>query len=123
MKQHRIQFEILGKPWELRLLKKKKYLKSNGSDSVAITDVNKRRIDIGPNGRDKETIIHELVHAYLGEMCTHSADLDSDSSEEIFCELMAKRGDELLRLADSLLNEVQAPRVLLVPSSSSTILD
>lgn len=101
----RIDFHILGKPWTLRLLKKKKYRKHNGTDSVAITEVNKRRIDLGPEGMDLETFVHELVHAYLGEMCTHSADFDSDALEEIYAELMAKRGRELLDLAERLLAE------------------
>lgn len=103
-----IKFEILGKPWTLRLLKKKKYWKTNGADSVAITDPNKRRIDIGPGGRDIETVRHELVHAYLGEMCTHSADIDDDAMEEICCELFSKRGPEILSLADTLYHTITA---------------
>lgn len=103
----KIEFAILGKPWTIRLLKKKKYKNKYGSDSVAITYVNKRRIDLGPEGRDLETIIHELVHSYLAELCTHSAELDADALEEIFAELMAKRGRELLTLAGDLLWKVK----------------
>ena len=103
----KIKFDILGKKWTLRLLKKKKYRAKNGSDSVAITDVNKRRIYLGPRGRDLETITHELFHAYLGECCTHSADLDEDSFEEIAAELVAKRGRELLTLAEELHRKIR----------------
>lgn len=103
----KIHFEILSKKWTLRVLKKKKYKKSNGSDSVAITDGNKRRIDIGPSGQDIETIIHELVHAYLFEFCTKSADLDNENLEEVLAEMMAKRGRELLDLADKLLKTIK----------------
>lgn len=105
----KIEFGILQKTWTIRLLKKKKYKNKYGSDSVAITYVNKRRIDLGPNGRDFETIVHELVHAFLGELCTHSADLDADALEEVFAELMAKRGQELLNLAVDLLQRIEAP--------------
>ncbi len=105
----KIEFNILGKTWKLRVLKRKKYHKTNGTDSVAITYVNKRRIDIGPGGVDLETVVHELVHAYLAEMCTHSADLDNENLEEIFAELMAKRGQELLDLAKNLLKMMEAP--------------
>ncbi len=102
-----IKFEILGKHWLLRVLKKKKYNKKNGLDSVAITHINKRRIDLGPGGHDLETITHELVHAYLTEICTKSAGLDDTQLEEIFAELMAKRGREMLDLADKLYAQVQ----------------
>lgn len=99
---HKVNFEILGKKWLLRVLKKRKYKNKNGTDSIAITHINKRRIDLGPAGMDLETIIHELVHAYLTELCTKSSDLDDQQLEEIFAELMAKRGREMLDLADSL---------------------
>ncbi len=102
----KIKFQILGKPWLLRVLKKRKYNKKNGADSVAITYINKRRIDLGPGGMDLETVIHELVHAYLAELCTKSTELDDEQLEEIFAELMAKRGREMLDLADSLFAQV-----------------
>lgn len=113
----KLKFQILGKPWTLRLLKKRKYKQKNGSDSVAVTDVNKRRIDLGPKGRDLETITHELFHAFLGECCTHSADLDEDSFEEICAELVAKRGQELLNLASEL--HMKAGSGVLAPSEEA----
>lgn len=97
-----MKFKILGKSWKLRVLKKKEYAKKHGGDSVAITHRHKRYIDVSPSGIDKETIIHELVHAWLSELCTHSADLDEQCSEEIYSELMAKFGYQLLAQADDL---------------------
>ncbi len=97
-----IPFKVLTKAWRLRILDKKTYAKKHGTDSLAITHVQKRRIDLSPKGLDKDTIIHELVHAYLAELCVHSCDLDDDNLEEIFAELMSRRGAELLRLADRL---------------------
>lgn len=102
----KIKFKVLSKDWTLRLLKKKKYKGKYGNDSVAICNVNKRRIDLGTSGHDLETIVHELVHAFLGELCLNSADMDDENIEEIFAELMAKRGKELLALADDLHNQV-----------------
>jgi hypothetical protein len=102
----KIQFSILNKKWTLRILKRKKYDRKNGADSVAVTKSHKRQIDLGPDGRDLETIIHELVHGFTYELCIHSANLDVDSLEEIFAELMAKHGKDLLDLADKLKIEV-----------------
>lgn len=101
-----LPFEVLNRQWKLRILKKRKYVKKNGHGSVAITYMSKRRIDISPWGLDLETIVHELVHAYLYEMCTKSADFTVDDLEEVFAELMSKRGRELLDLGDKLVNEV-----------------
>lgn len=104
---YKIDFEIMGKKWVLRVLKKKKYHKKNGTDSMAITYTDKRRIDVGPDGHSKETVVHELVHAYLAEICTLSALLDDEQLEEIFAELMSKRGREMLDLADKLHSEIE----------------
>lgn len=103
----KIPFTILGKPWTIRLLKKKRYVQKNGADSVAVTYCYKRQIDLGPNGRDLETIVHELVHGYLWEMCTGTAELSPEALEEQFCELLAKRGKEILELADALESTVK----------------
>lgn len=103
-----ISFQILGKTWVLRILKRKKYVKKNGQGSVGITHLHKRRIDLHPDGRDLETIIHELLHAYLTELCTGSTDLEDDQLEEVFAELLAKRGREMLDLADDLYAQITA---------------
>lgn len=102
-----VNFRVMGKKWTLRVLRRKRYDKKHGGDSIALTKVHKRRIDLTPSGTDLETIVHELVHAYLAEICTKTTDLDEEQLEEIFCELMSKRGKELLRLADSLHKKVQ----------------
>ena len=94
-----IKIAIMNKPWTVRLMKNGKYAKKNGDDSLAMTILKKRRIDISREGNTYETIGHELCHAYIYELCIHSAELDTDALEEIFCELMSKRGDELLKLA------------------------
>jgi hypothetical protein len=109
MKPTQYQFEILGKPWTLRLMKRGKYKTKIGSDSVALTTFYKRRIDLSPFGRDLETIIHELTHAYLHEMCQpdpHSVQIDE--LEETYCELMAKRGKELIALAEHLFEMIHS---------------
>lgn len=100
----KLKFEILGKKWSLKVLTPKKYVKKHGYDSVAITLGWKRKIFIHGKGIDKETLVHELVHAFLHELCLKSTnDISTDDLEEIFAELMAKYGMELLNLADSLL--------------------
>lgn len=112
----KVSFEILGKRWTLRVLKRRKYARKNGKDSVALTYMARRRIDLSPFGTDYETIVHELVHCYLTELCASSADLDVEELEEVYAELMAKFGRQLLDLATDLHNKVKKatePTVLL----------
>lgn len=109
-KEMKLKFQVLGKTWTMHSRSRKDYKRQNGNDSVAITNMNKRRIDISPDGIDKETIIHELLHAYMAELCIGSADLDNDNLEEIFAELLSKRGHELLKLASSLKKQLTTKR-------------
>lgn len=98
-----LTFDVLGKPWTLRVLTEKYFKKKNGNGAAAVTKMHKRRLELRPSFLDTETIVHELVHAYLYEMCLHSThDITANDLEEVFAELMAKRGRELLDLADSL---------------------
>jgi hypothetical protein len=104
-----LSFDVLGKPWTLRVLSAKYYRKKNGRDSAAVTKMHKRRIELQPSFLDSETITHELVHAYLYEMCLHSTnEITVDDLEEVFAELMAKRGRELLDRSDQLREEIAA---------------
>lgn len=101
-KRREIEFRILGRPWRVRIMGKRAYYLVNAPTSVAATHGSKREIHLSPYGMDIETLTHELVHAYLEELCTHSAGLDRDAFEEIVCEFIAKRGKELMDLAHSL---------------------
>jgi hypothetical protein len=101
-----INFEILGKEWKLKVLKNRRYKKKNGEDSVGMTKGWKRQIDLPILGVELETIIHELVHAYLTEMCHDGTAPTVADLEEIYSELMAKRGQELLNLAADLFDQI-----------------
>jgi hypothetical protein len=103
----KIKFKIMGRRWKLILYTAKAYKKKRGADHVGETDVNKRRIYLCPDGFDFETIAHELVHAFLGEMCLHSAEIDGEAMEEICAEMFSKRGADILALSTDLLTEVQ----------------
>lgn len=103
----KFKFTILGKDWTLKLVKSKKYKKKHGSDSLAITLGWKREIAMHPKGADLETLTHELFHAYCREMCLGSTnEISQDDLEEIYAELLAKRGREILDLADNLWSQV-----------------
>lgn len=104
----KIKFKVLGKSWHVKLLTQEQFDKDKNGDACAVTYVNERKIHLAPSGFDEETIIHELVHAYLGEMCLNSTSkIKTEDFEEIFCELLSKRGREILKLGRSLRNKVK----------------
>lgn len=104
----KVTFDVMGKKWTLRVMSADKYSKNNGTDSDGITFSDKRRIDLrSPDGLEVETIRHELVHAYLAETCTGSADLDRYDFEEVAAEMFAQRGPEIIKQADKIREEIE----------------
>ena len=102
-----IDFTILNKNWVIKILSKNKYVKKHGRDSVAMCLMYKRTIVVHPSGIDLSTIKHELVHAYLYEMCIKSTEeITANDMEEIFAEFFGNRGREALDLADRLYSEI-----------------
>lgn len=102
-----IKLRVIHKTWEARLLVHKKYKKKYGTDSCAITEMDKRRILFSNKFIDLETIVHELTHAYLHELCIARADIDATALEEVYCELMAKFGNTLLRQAKRVFKQLK----------------
>lgn len=103
----KIKFRIMGKIWVIRIMPNRKFIRKHGDDCLAITIFHKNRIDIARCARSKDTVVHELVHAYLDEMCVTSTSMSKDDMEEVFAELMAKRGAELLALAKDLTQKMK----------------
>lgn len=104
-----ITFQILGNDWTLNSMSFKQFANKHGDnwDAQAITDADLKEIDLIPRGLTRATIIHELVHAYLHEMCMGSVDFDDDNLEEVFAELMSYRGEEILTLSTNLLKRIK----------------
>lgn len=108
----KIKFRVLGKRWKLVIPKSRKYTRKHGKDSVAVTLAWKRQITLHPQGTDLETIVHELVHAYAGEMCLRSTNkIKKGDWEEVYAEMLAKRGREILNLADKLFEAIHKNNV------------
>lgn len=108
----KVNFRVIKKPWTIQVVPKKDYRKKYGKDSCAVTIMHKRKIVLNQSlGADLETIIHELVHAYKSELCVYSSNLDEAAKEEFYCELISKRGKELLDLGDQLYNTIKVKLV------------
>ena len=110
-----IKFDVLGKQWEMRVLNEKKYSRKKiRNNSLGITYAWKRRIDLThevltvSDDISKETICHELWHAYCAELCLDSTNkIKMADWEEIQAEFMAKRGREYLDKVDWLLEQIK----------------
>ncbi len=98
-KDRRIQVVvILGHKWKARLLKGKW---PYHEQDLAIALPDKKEIHF--RSMSYETVVHELTHAYVEEICIGAVKLGSDQLEEIMCELFAKHGSVILKQAKELL--------------------
>lgn len=81
------------------------YLKEDESYHFGITDFKKEEIYINnnlSNNKKKQTLIHEITHAYINEYGFKSTDY---FNEEQLCEFMAMQGDNILLTSTSVLEE------------------
>lgn len=101
MKYPTITFSVLGKRWKARIMTREGYFKKHGQDSVAIALCYKKRIDFGPY-INRETVTHELVHAYFEELCIRSTNMreSEDDFEEFCADMIAKYSKDILELSD-----------------------
>lgn len=96
MKKRVHKTHVIGKPWKVMLWAQKSYVKQFGDDSVGITQLDHKRINLRHDCLTLETIHHELVHAFAAERSLCELNLDKAQVEEFFCELFSKHGAEIM---------------------------
>lgn len=96
-----LDFHVMGKLWKAYFTDTRYFNKTYGVDTLAATETDEKKVFFRAKKLpSEETIIHELVHAYLWETGLRSMDLDVDQLEELFCELCSKHMRVLLATAD-----------------------
>jgi hypothetical protein len=104
----RLNEKILGKQWNIYVLKQAVYNEHIGEDSVGITVSTDKSIFFCDNFLTLELVVHELMHAFIDELCIHASQLSGDQFEEIACELMAKHGKSVLDTSERVYKRMKA---------------
>lgn len=102
-----LEIEILGQKWTIYLVEEEKYIKKWSDADAAHTIPSMSEIYFNDEELSRIVVVHELCHAFFAEMCTGSAGLDADQTEEVFCDMIGKHGDKILRLARKLYKELK----------------
>jgi hypothetical protein len=103
-----VRTKVLGHDWIVYFLPAKEFKRRFGGDCLGVAECDDRKISILANRNFKlETLVHELHHAYLGEMCVDVANLSGDQMEEVCSDLIARYGARLLKQADDILLRYQ----------------
>lgn len=97
------RIKILGHDWEVFFCDGAEYDKIDNDSSLGITIGEAKRIFLRKSTLTKETVIHEICHAYFEEICISSADLGSAQFEEVACDMFSKYGAEILDHAKDLI--------------------
>jgi hypothetical protein len=85
----------------------KSYDKGAPDESTAYIEWEKRSIYFNVSDISKETIRHELTHAYIKASFTEQIpDLTLEQLEEIFCEVVSHFGTTIIKQADSIHKEM-----------------
>jgi hypothetical protein len=96
-----IKVPIMGDEWTVELLDESAFDKKM-DDAEGYTVAADRKITLNNFYLSKKLVIHELTHAYKSYQYTDAAHLEFDQLEEIYCELFAHRGKEILQKANKI---------------------
>lgn len=99
-KKIELTVNIKGRAWIIRLLAKSVYTKNFGTDSSAITLLDKKEICVSKLDYLIGHIRHELMHAFVVESNTESAFLNAAQMEELCCSIVGDYAIEIVALAD-----------------------
>lgn len=95
--------EVLGHVWVVHYWSKRAFKKKYSGDTYGVTECDDKEIHLRTDRLKRETIVHEMAHAYIWELGAAVAGLDSNQLEEIYCEMLAKYGLKIHATADEIL--------------------
>lgn len=107
MKQNKVHVKIKDVEWTAYLLSDATYKRRMGSDSRALTDIERREIYFSKKYLDFETVVHEVIHALYESAMTVSADLTAAQVEEVFCELLGSHYFQIGMYANQIMKGFQ----------------
>lgn len=97
---------IGGDKWEVSVLDEEDFERRFGLHA-GLTLPSTRCIVFNEDEINKETVVHELCHAYFAASCTEAANLSAHQVEEVLCEIFAKHGSKILKQATFILKELK----------------
>jgi len=94
-----IKFAVCGKEWTAHCLAPSTFSRRHGKKTVAITLCDDKAIYFRIGETSKETVIHEIFHAFLSEHGASSMDLTAVQMEELCAEMFSKHAELILATA------------------------
>jgi hypothetical protein len=102
-----MKFIIFHEIWTIKPLSEDKFIKLFGDSIEAITMEQYKTIYLNEEDYTLQTIKHELAHAYYSCLCTGPANLTAGQVEEVWCEMVARYGDVILKQAKFLYKQLR----------------
>jgi hypothetical protein len=91
---------VMGQKWEMHAMRDDDFAHHTGIKSAAgVTLGSTRDIVINLDHVDRYTMVHELVHAYVFEMCVDSNAITNEAMEEVMAEMFARHGKQIFKQA------------------------
>jgi len=96
---------ICGDIWEVTALDDEEFEQRFGTHA-GVTFPETRCIVLNEDDLNRETVVHELCHAYFASTCVGAADLTPHQVEEVLCEMFAKHAAKILKQAAFIMKEL-----------------
>lgn len=105
MKYKKTNVNIYGDKWIVHLSNQEEYVNAFGKSSCALTtyshDKGERYFFFSEADTTKNTVVHEVMHAYFSYQCIDSVGkLSLDKMEEVFCEFVANNLQRIIKTSN-----------------------
>lgn len=108
---------ISGDKWKVYLVSDHEFDHEWGKETLATTvynhNQNCRMLFFKPSGFNKGTVIHEVTHAFFSYQYLDSARLKPVQLEEIFCDFMANRMDQVRKVSNTIYKKLRNVKTIL----------
>jgi len=103
-----VNIKIKGDTWKCSVYDDEEFLHKFGDGMAAFCQVDSKQIIFNEDDLTLQTVIHEVAHAYISYLhLIDSAELKVDQIEEIYCEMFAHDGPDILKISKRLFKSLK----------------
>lgn len=97
-----LKVKIQSDFWKIHVLSDDKFENIFKESLAGITLTKDKTMYISESDFNIETLTHEMCHVYFYYCCTNAASLNADQIEEIWCELFALQGKDIINTSEKI---------------------
>lgn len=111
--RHCVEIDIMEKKWRISRYSKSYFRRKVGAGTAGLCSFPDRQIYLSAEFFDIETVLHEVMHAYMFECHSSGTQLTTEQVEELACEIVGERVTDVIYTAVSIYRKLGGKKIKL----------